>query len=196
MAGSIPCTKTEDWSVFSFGIKNLSGIYLHSPGQVINTIQHLYHAISLLKIINWFHLIKWKMRWSQSGYPTVENIHFSSWGWGEMLRGSLSWPAHKISYRSHVGEKLKCNINNSPFIFYPRLPFCTQGIWAWFWCFLSPPLCSQPLWGIFPCGLSSFSKSHVSSHVSPLDTGPNNTVPDTQALGKHLNEFWNLNKNT
>lgn len=70
----------KNWRLINFLLWHwsLSGIYLHSPGQVINTIQHLYYAISLFKIINWFHLIKYKTRWSQSVYPMVGNIHLAA----------------------------------------------------------------------------------------------------------------------
>lgn len=103
-----------------------------------------------------------------------------------MLKRSVRCPEHKISYRSQIQEHLKCNVSSSfssmASLVYPKnLSFVLV--------FFPPhPNCPQPLWALFPWGLWS-SRGHLSSHM------PNNTVPDTQALNKHLwNEFWNLNK--
>ena len=107
----------------------------------------------------------------------------------DMLKRSVPWPVLKISYWSQIWENSKCNVSGSYFSPVASLVLPEESELGFN--VLSPhPLCSQPLWGLFPWGLWS-SLSHVSNLV------PSNTVPDTQALNKHLwNEFWNPNKKT
>lgn len=115
---SFPFLRYKNWRLVSFLLWhwNFSGVYLHSPGQVIKTIQHLYHAVSLLKIINWFHLIKYKTRWSQSVYPRLETYILQLVGKKKTLKSSFPQPVYTTNYRSHMLENLKYSVNGSYFI--------------------------------------------------------------------------------
>lgn len=114
-----------------------------------------------------------------------------------MLKSSVLYPIYKISYRLHMRENTKYNVNGSYLIFYPWFPLHTQRIWAWFWCSLSLPSISQPLWCLF----KTLWSPHLHSVMLPAMFlswifVPHNIVPDTEALNKHMrNEFWKLNKN-
>lgn len=93
-----------------------------------------------------------------------------------MLKRSVSWSVHKITYRSQIQENLKCNAKWFLF-FIHGLPYIPKESELGFGVLRPPPpppprFCSQLLLDLFPWGLSS-SRGHVSS------LAPNNAVPDT-----------------
>lgn len=95
----------------------------------------------------------------------------------DMLKRSVPWPVLKISYWSQIWENSKCNISGSYFSSVAPLVYLKNLSLA----LMFSPLTPSALSPHFPWGLWS-SLSHVSN------LAPNNTVPDTQALNKHL---WN-----
>lgn len=115
---SFPFLRYKNWRLVSFLLWhwNFSGVYLHSPGQVIKTIQHLYHAVSLLKIINWFHLIKYKTRWSQSVYPRLETYILQLVGKKKDAEKFIPPASLHDQLWLHMLENLKYSVNSFYFI--------------------------------------------------------------------------------